>query len=161
MNFMKIDPCDMNNGSGLRVTLFVSGCSHGCEGCFNKEAWDYRAGILFNPTAMVTLLRMCGQEGISGLSILGGEPLAKKNAPIVLDILARHKEKYPEQDRWVWTGYTLEQALENPWSSSISECVDCLIDGKYDATKPTKEPWRGSDNQRLWHCGSGVWTQIN
>ena len=160
MNYMKIDPTDMNNGDGLRVSLFVSGCSHGCKGCFNEAAWDYRAGQEFTQQTLKLLLGWCSNPSIDGLSILGGEPLARKNAFDVKHILAMHKKLFPSCDRWLWTGYTLEEVLHSSWAHDIGDYVDFLIDGRYDASKPTTKPWRGSDNQRLWHRQNDVWTEI-
>lgn len=146
MNYMKIDPCDMNNGDGVRVSLFVSGCSHGCDGCFNVEAWKYNAGEPFTEETLEKLLSYCAEDSISGLTLLGGDPLAPRNVETITMICKEFKRRFPNKDIWMWTGYTYSQVS----GTEVLNYVDYLIDGKYEKDLPTKKPYRGSDNQVRW-----------
>lgn len=146
MNYMKIDPCDMNNGDGIRVSLFVSGCSHGCEGCFNEAAWKYNAGKPFTKETMEKLFFHCADNAIKGLTLLGGDPLAPKNRETVTEICKEFKNRFPSKDIWMWTGYTYSQVSD----LEVLNYVDYLIDGKYEKDLPTKKAYRGSDNQIRW-----------
>lgn len=146
MNFMEIREFDTANGEGARVSIFVAGCKHHCEGCFNKESWKFNAGKEFTDFDMADILAMLRDDGIEGLSVLGGEPLEERNIDTVVYICKTVKEHYPEKSIWLWTGFQLHQKIHH----EVMKYVDVVIDGKYDASKPTNKPYRGSDNQNLW-----------
>ena len=104
MNYMRIDDCDFNNGKGLRVVLWVSGCTHACEGCHNPQTHDFNAGKEFSLKDKDYLLWLLNNDYIDGLSISGGDPLADKNYETILDLCKTVKQKYPNKDIWLWTG---------------------------------------------------------
>lgn len=153
MNYNAIVKDDLINGEGARVSLFVSGCSHGCKGCFNEETWDYRFGHEFNDKVLDELLIALDKSYISGLSLLGGDPLMKKNIDEVIKICSKVKSKFPDKNIWCWTGYTLEEVQSNH-ASTILEYIDVLIDGKFvEELKDLNLPFRGSSNQRILKKG--------
>lgn len=145
MNYVSIKTEDLSNGEGLRLSLFVSGCSHGCEGCFNQAAWNPKAGFEVTPEVIANLMAELARH--DGLSILGGDPLYPRNVEPLTQLLKQAKALYPEKDVWLWTGYLYEDVKH----LEIMRYVDVLIDGKYEKNNPTTQPWRGSDNQRLIH----------
>lgn len=143
MNFERYYACDLVNGEGLRVTLFVTGCAHACPGCYNRSTWNRRAGQPFTAEVREQILDLCADH--DGLSLSGGDPLLPANREAVADLCRRFKQRYPHKDIWLWTGYLFEevQYLE------LLQDVDVLIDGPYLQDRPTTLPWRGSANQRL------------
>lgn len=150
MNYSKIYYNDVVNGEGIRVSLFVSGCSHGCKGCYNQSAWDYRAGEPFTQEIKESLLQACTSPFIDGLSLLGGDPLMPKNFDTVLDLCKAFKSKFPSKTIWLWSGYTLSE-IENNHASQILDYVDVLIDGKFIQEKYKKMSLKGSTNQKIYH----------
>lgn len=153
MNYQHIFKDDLINGEGVRVSLFVSGCSHGCENCFSPHTWDYRSGSLFTDEVLNELFTALDKPYISGLSLLGGDPLAPKNTSTVIDICKKFKERFPEKNIWCWTGYTLEE-VQNNHAKDILEYCDVLIDGKFvQELKDLTLPFRGSSNQRILKKG--------
>lgn len=146
MNYMEIRPFDTANGEGVRVSLFVAGCKHHCEGCFNRESWKFNAGKEFTYANLYGIIQLMSDNAISGLSILGGEPLDDRNIQEVTNICKRIKTVYPEKSIWLWTGFQLHEKIH----LDVMKYVDVVIDGKYDSSKPTVKPYRGSDNQNLW-----------
>lgn len=150
MNYLSIEVVDSVNGEGLRTSLFVAGCSHACSGCFNKESWDYKAGVKFDSEAKATLYEALNQPYISGLSILGGDPLADKNFLDVCLLCASVKTLYPDKTIWLWTGYTLEEILDRG-KETILKYLDVLVDGKFEEhlKDTTTRSWVGSSNQRV------------
>lgn len=143
MNYDRYYTFDVVNGEGLRVTLFVTGCAHACPGCYNTSCWNRQAGKPFTPEIRDQLIELCHDH--DGLSLSGGDPLLPANREAVADLCYRFKQRYPEKDIWMWTGYVYEdiQHLE------LLRDVDVLIDGPYLQEQPTSLPWRGSGNQRL------------
>ncbi|POZ61836.1 anaerobic ribonucleoside-triphosphate reductase activating protein [Chromobacterium alticapitis] len=143
MNYDRYYTCDLVNGEGVRVTLFVCGCPHACPGCHNPSTWDRKAGRPFTAEIREQLLAHCATH--DGLSLSGGDPLHPANRAEVLALCRLFKDRYPDKDIWLWTGYLYEEvrALE------ILRFVDVLIDGRYRQDLPTSKPWRGSANQRL------------
>ncbi|UCJ01269.1 organic radical activating enzyme [Escherichia phage C600M2] len=109
MNYMEIRPFDTANGEGVRVSLFVAGCKHHCEGCFNRESWKFNAGKEFTYANLYGIIKLMDDEAISGLSILGGEPLDDRNIQEVTNICKRIKTVYPEKSIWLWTGFQLHE----------------------------------------------------
>lgn len=150
MNYAQIRKFDVANGIGIRSTLFVSGCEHRCNGCFNQDYWDYRYGETWSKEAFDKLVGYVGLPQVKGISLLGGEPFAPSNA-IELARLAEHiKEMYPSKDIWVWSGYTFEQLIKNPVQLELLQYCDTLVDGKFIAElKDLKLRFRGSSNQRI------------
>lgn len=147
MNYCKIDNCDMTNGEGVRVSLFVSGCHHACEGCFNYTTWDKNSGEAFTKETLEQLKAYLDEDHISGLSLLGGEPLEPYNYPGLVEICKYTKSL--GKTVWLWTGYKVED-LEEAQRSFVTCYVDTLIDGTFNKNLPTRKRWRGSDNQRLF-----------
>lgn len=154
MNYATIKPTDVANGPGVRVSLFVSGCTHHCEGCFNEEAWDFSYGEPFTGEVQEELLRLLGKGYISGLSLLGGEPLEPVNQEALLPFLKAVKERVPEKTIWCYSGYTFEYILdtmmENQTCREIMDLLDVLVDGRFVAELLNLNlRFRGSENQRL------------
>ncbi|AGC34754.1 anaerobic ribonucleotide reductase small subunit [Escherichia phage PBECO4] len=149
MNYQTIIKDDLVNGEGVRCSLFVSGCSHGCDGCFNEEAWDYRSGQLFSTETVEIILQELKKPYVSGLSLLGGDPLMKKNIDEVLNLCKVVKKTYPSKTIWCWSGYTLDEIMKNH-AKDILQYLDVLVDGKFiESEKNLKLPFRGSNNQRI------------
>lgn len=145
-NYHQIYECDLSNGEGVRVTLFLSGCIHACKGCYNPETWNPKLGKELTDEIIEGILDKCAYH--SGLSLSGGDPLHLRNRSAVLDVCRRFKQRYPDKDIWMWTGYKFEDVKQDPTVREIFELIDVVIDGKYEQDNPTVKPWRGSDNQR-------------
>lgn len=157
MNYANIKYCDIANGLGVRTSLFVSGCTHHCPGCFNREAWDFDYGMPFTEQTADTLLNSCIPDYIKGLTLLGGEPMEPENQRALLPFLVRFKEKFPKKDIWCYTGYTYETDLLAPdgrahceVTDKMLECVDILVDGEFiQDLYDISLKFRGSSNQRV------------
>ncbi len=146
MNYAKIKPVDVANGEGVRVSLFVSGCSHRCKGCFNAELWDYHAGQQFKFKVIDEILNLCSKSYIRGLSLLGGEPLDPHNLPCTTAIAQLFKSRFPNKTIWCYTGYKWEQVKD----LHIMKYVDVLVDGKFvQELADPRLKFRGSSNQRI------------
>jgi anaerobic ribonucleoside-triphosphate reductase activating protein len=143
MNYDRYYTCDVLNGEGLRVVLFVSGCVHACGGCHNKALWNRKAGKEFTQEVLDEILKACASH--DGLTLSGGDPLHPANWGAVEDICRQFKAMYPEKDIWLWTGYSYEAVQHLP----LMRYLDVVVDGLYVQGLPTTKPWRGSDNQRL------------
>lgn len=153
MRYQTIIKGDLVNGEGVRCSLFVSGCSHGCVGCFNEEAWDYRSGTEFSTETVQEILDELSKPYINGLSLLGGDPLMPKNISTVLELCSVVKEQFPNKNIWCWTGYTLQEVQMNHAAGILQYC-DVLIDGKFiDSQKDLTLSFRGSNNQRILKKG--------
>lgn len=151
MNYSSINWIDDKNGDGCRLTLFVSGCPHKCEGCFNKKTWSYHSGEEFSQEIEDSIFKYFekNKSYLKGLSILGGEPMAPRNVERVGELLKKFKESYPEKDIWVWSGYTLEE-LTTPEQIETLKLIDTLVDGRYEESlRDTELRFRGSSNQRI------------
>lgn len=162
MNYHNITYPDMNNGDGLRVVLWLSGCSHYCKGCQNPQTWNTNSGIPFDKTAKEELFRELEKDYISGVTFSGGDPLHINNIEEVMEIILEIKNKFPNKTIWLYTGYNWEdcvmQAGEIVHSHNgdrfrrqciVEEC-DVLVDGFYDEKKrDVSLKWRGSSNQRV------------
>lgn len=151
-NYSKIYECDLNNGEGVRITIFFSGCNHCCKGCYNKSTWNPNSGIRFDHETINLLLDKCSIH--DGITFSGGDPLHRRNRGTVLYIARLFKERYPEKDLWMWTGYRFEDVQSDPDVIEILKLVDVVIDGKFECDNPTSKPWRGSDNQKLYRLES-------
>lgn len=156
MNYANIKKFDIANGEGVRVSLFVSGCTHRCKGCFNEIAWDFKYGNPFTEETEQEIIKALEPDYINGLSLLGGEPLEPVNQRALLPFLRRVKDKYPNKDIWCYTGYTLETDLQNS-GRAVCECtrelltlIDVLVDGEFiEEEKDISLVFRGSKNQRI------------
>lgn len=149
MNYCGFNPFDTANGNGVRVSLFVSGCTLHCKGCFNKESWDFNAGKPFDEKAKQMVIDALKEPYVSGLSVLGGDPFEEQNIPVVTDLLKAVRNEFGKtKDIWVWTGRTTNHLDHN---LEIWNYIDYLIDGPFvEKLKETKKgQWRGSTNQRL------------
>lgn len=156
MNYSEIKNCDIANGSGVRVTLFVSGCTHHCEGCFNEMAWDFAYGNHFDDGVKELLLKYLEPDYIAGLTLLGGEPLEYVNWKELLPFLRTVKKKYPKKDIWCYTGYRFEEDLLGKFCAQWDDMgeflsyIDVLVDGEFImAQKDISLQFRGSGNQRI------------
>ena len=147
MNFADIKYCDLVNGVGIGVSLFVSGCNINCPGCFNRRAQNFNFGKPFLDETLEELLTYGKDERIDHLSILGGEPLDPANFEVVHLIVRCWKELYPEKPVWLWTVYSLDDIWER--TIHIYQYLDYIVDGPYLRDMPTSKPFRGSENQRL------------
>ncbi|MGN0696718.1 MAG: anaerobic ribonucleoside-triphosphate reductase activating protein [Oscillospiraceae bacterium] len=156
MNYGEIKNCDIANGAGVRVSLFVSGCTHHCEGCFNPMTWDFNYGKSFDKEAEEHIIELLSHEYIRGLTLLGGEPMEPENQKALLPLLRRVRAELPEKDIWCYTGYTFESDLLNDMCGKYAETpellklIDVLVDGEFILTrKNISLRFRGSDNQRI------------
>ena len=151
MNYATIKTHDIANGPGVRVSLFVSGCTHRCKDCFNQEAWDFDYGEVFDEAVMDRIVDLLAPGYIKGITYLGGEPLDPRNQAGLLDLTRKIKAKYPEKSVWCFTGYVWERLprVENVTEELISY-LDVLVDGPFVAEKKNLNlRFRGSENQRL------------
>ena len=145
MRYAKIRKMDISNGPGVRVSIFVQGCSFHCKGCFNEETWDFNGGKEFTEETLNTLLDLCKSEHVQGLSILGGEPLHPSNRNTVYNITKKFKEMYPDKNIWLWTGYECELI-----HIELLEHIDVLVDGQFEIDKANPNlKYKGSENQRV------------
>ncbi|ACZ01686.1 anaerobic ribonucleoside-triphosphate reductase activating protein [Streptobacillus moniliformis] len=155
MKVAKIKPTDVSNGIGIRVSIFVSGCRHACKGCFNKEIWSFEEGECFDETILDRLYTYLDKEYIKGLTFLGGEPLEPRNQEGVYIILKKVKEKFPNKNIWLYSGFTYEYIVSEmvpyfPKLEKILELIDVLVDGKFEISLlDLKLKFRGSCNQRV------------
>lgn len=146
MRYNTIRQLDIANGPGCRVSLFVQGCSFNCPGCFNTVAKDFEGGKEFTEDTMQFFLELAEPSHVSGLSILGGEPLHPRNRTDVLKLIREFKKVYPEKTVWLWTGYLIEEVFEDLLESDI----DVVVDGKFvEELKDYRLKYRGSSNQRV------------
>lgn len=146
MNYGKIKPVDVANGEGVRVSVFVSGCPHRCKGCFNAELWNYNAGEPLTPRITSDIIRLCEKDYISGLSLLGGEPLDHENMYTVMTLCFLFKTYLPTKTIWCYTGYQWEDVKRFP----IMKYIDVLVDGQFiEELKDPRLKFRGSSNQRI------------
>ena len=153
MKYAKIRKMDISNGEGIRVSLFVQGCSFHCKNCFNQETWDFNGGKEFTTAEIQKIIELADKDYIAGLSILGGEPLHNNNVDEVFHIVATFKEKFPNKDIWLWTGFKFEDAIKDSKRKLILCNIDVLIDGQFEEDKKDITlKWRGSSNQRVIDC---------
>ena len=156
MKYSVIKKFDVANGPGVRVSLFVSGCTHHCKGCFNPETWDFNFGQEFTEETENEILAALKPGHIRGLSLLGGEPFEPTNQRRLLPFLRRVKEVYPEKDLWCYTGYLFDEELQGDSPANIEttlpmlQLIDILVDGVFiEAEKNLNLRFRGSNNQRI------------
>ena len=156
MNYGNIKECDIADGPGVRVTLFVSGCRHHCKGCFNEETWSFEYGKPFTEETEEQILKLLEPSYISGLTVLGGEPMEYVNQQGLLPLARKFKETYPDKTIWCYTGYTFETDLLdrmcNEWeyTKELLSYIDVLVDGEFiDEQKDLSLRFKGSRNQRI------------
>ena len=156
MHYANIKNCDIANGPGVRVSLFVSGCTHHCKGCFNQVAWDFGYGQPFTRQTIDQILSMLAPDYIQGLTLLGGEPFEPENQGPVVELLRQVREKYPQKTIWAFSGYLFDRDLApgrigDP--ATVREYLghlDVLVDGPFiEVEKDLSLRFRGSRNQRL------------
>lgn len=146
MRYNKIRKMDISNGPGIRVSIFMQGCSFHCKDCFNSETWDFKAGKEFNDDVINKVLDLASLPHIVGLSILGGEPMHPNNREGTIKLAKAFKKRYPNKDIWVWSGYLFDELKDIEGLSYI----DTLVDGRFvlEQANPTLK-FRGSSNQRV------------
>lgn len=156
MNYATIKDCDIANGPGVRVSLFVSGCTHHCKGCFNEVAWDFDYGTPFTQGTIDLILDMLAPAHIRGLTLLGGEPFEPQNQPQLVELLRQVKTKYPEKSIWAFSGYLFDRDILakklGPWevTREYISYLDVLVDGPFLLEKKDLSlRFRGSSNQRI------------
>ena len=157
MNYASIRTCDIANGEGVRVSLFVSGCTHRCKGCFNEEAWDFAYGRPFTAETEDEILAALEPDHIDGLSLLGGEPMEPENQRVLVPFLRRVRERFGlSKTIWVYTGCVLETELrsDSRWRTEATDdflsLIDVLVDGPFvEELKDISLRFRGSSNQRI------------
>ena len=153
MNYATIKNCDIANGPGVRVSLFVSGCTHRCPGCFNEVAWDFDYGEPFTQETIDRILAMLKPDYIQGLTLLGGEPFEPQNQEAVVNLLRQVKQNYPNKSIWAFSGYLFEKDILSGRLGDTSEYLsylDVLVDGPFvESKKNLSLRFRGSENQRL------------
>lgn len=147
MRYNKIRKMDISNGEGVRVSIFMQGCAFKCKGCFNPETHDFAGGNEFNDETIRKIIELSENDYISGLSILGGEPLHPLNIEGTTKLCKIYKEYYPNKSIWVWSGFLFEKDLKD---KEVIKYIDVLVDGtfKIELSSPLLE-WKGSKNQRV------------
>ena len=156
MNYATIKTRDIANGPGVRVSLFVSGCTHHCKNCFNQEAWDFDYGKPFTQETIDLILGMLAPDRIRGLTLLGGEPFEPQNQGPVLELLRQIKKRYPDKSIWAFSGYLFDKDIlsgrlgDREVTKEYLSYLDVLVDGPFvQAKKDLSLRFRGSSNQRL------------
>lgn len=157
MNYGNIKFYDISNGPGVRTSLFVSGCTHHCHNCFNPETWDFSYGSSFTEDIAKSIIDSCSDTFITGISILGGEPMEPNNQRALLPFLADFRKTHSQKTIWCYSGYTFEQLTGKTASGcrcevtdDILNVLDVLVDGKYvDSLRNISLRFRGSSNQRI------------
>jgi len=156
MNYSGIKETDIANGTGVRVSLFVSGCRHHCKGCFNPDTWRFEAGEPFTQETEALLLKTLEPDYVNGLSLLGGEPMEPDNQRALVPFLKKVREKFPQKTVWCYTGCVLQDdfTLDGDYTCEVTEellsAIDVLVDGRFiEEKKNLRLLFRGSENQRL------------
>jgi anaerobic ribonucleoside-triphosphate reductase activating protein len=156
MNYATIKTHDIANGPGVRVSLFVSGCTHHCKGCFNPETWNFNYGDPYTPEVEEKLLEALSPWYIRGLSLLGGEPFEPQNQSALVELVKKVKRLYPEKTIWCYSGYDFEKDILagrlGDWdvTNELIHHIDVLVDGEFvEAKKDLSLRFRGSSNQRV------------
>lgn len=150
MNYHNITHDDMNNGEGLRVVLWLSGCSHHCHNCQNPQTWNPNSGIKFDENAKKEIFDELSKDYIAGITLSGGDALHENNIDEILSLVNEIHVSFPSKSIWIYSGYTYEKAIENENRKEILELCDVIVDGKYeDDNRDISLKWRGSSNQRV------------
>lgn len=156
MNYMEIKNYDIANGPGVRVSLFVSGCTHHCDGCFNPESWDFKAGRPFTDETITEIIELLKPDYIKGLTLLGGEPFEPNNQKSLLPLVKKVKEMYPNKNIWAYSGYLFDKQIQDvmvakyDFTKEFIKYIDVLVDGEFHLEeKDLAIVYRGSRNQRI------------
>lgn len=155
MNYHDIQKCDMLNGNGIRVTLFVSGCNHHCKNCQNPETWNPNSGIPFDENALNEIYDELKLDYIDGLTLSGGDPMNESNLNDIYTLVSKIKEDFPDKTIWIYTGYTYDELKNDNTENGekrrkILEKCDVLVDGKFvEELKDVNYPYAGSTNQKI------------
>lgn len=158
MNYGNIKECDVADGPGVRVSVFVSGCRHHCKGCFNSETWDFNYGQLYTSETENQIIQLLAPEFIQGLTLLGGEPFEPENQRELVKLLKRVRKTYPQKDIWCYSGYLYDVdmipggQIYTEVTDEMLSYIDVLVDGEFvEALKDVTLVFRGSSNQRILH----------
>lgn len=150
MNYNTIMYDDMRNGEGLRIVLFVSGCSHNCKNCHNPQTHDPCSGKEFDDNALNEIYKYLDRDYIDGITLSGGDPLFEDNLGTIYDLVMHIKEKYPNKTIWIYTGYTYEEIIKDAERYKIVSLCDVLVEGRFvESLADVKYKWAGSTNQRV------------
>ena len=155
MNYHDIQKCDMLNGNGIRVTLFVSGCNHHCKNCQNPETWDPKSGIPFDKNAENEIYNELKLDYVDGLTLSGGDPMNEANLDDIYQLVSKIKKNFPDKTIWIYTGYTYDQLKNDNTENGkkrrkILEKCNVLVDGKFvEELKDVNYPYAGSTNQQI------------
>lgn len=156
MYYGEIKKCDIANGEGVRVSLFVSGCTHHCPACFNQDTWDFDYGKEYTEETEQEILSALAPEYINGLSLLGGEPFEPQNQKVLVQLLKKVKEQYPQKNVWCYSGYLFDRELLSAsrarceYTDEMLSMIDILVDGRFvEKLKDIRLVFRGSSNQRI------------
>ena len=162
MNYGNIKSYDIADGTGVRVSLFVSGCRHHCKSCFNAPTWDFNYGEPYTRETQDKILELLAPSYIEGFSLLGGEPFEPENQPVLAELLEEIKSTYPEKSIWCYSGYLFDKDLApggkvyTPYTDRMLSCIDILVDGEFiQELKDISLQFRGSSNQRILHLKDG------
>ena len=147
MRYNKIRKMDIADGPGVRVSIFMQGCHFHCKNCFNAETWDFEGGKEFTDETINRVLELCENPNISGLSILGGEPMNPENIDGTTKLAKMFKQKFPDKTLWAWSGYLFDKHLKD---KEVCKYLDVIVDGQFiDELKNPTLKWCGSENQRV------------
>ena len=161
MNYHDIKKCDMLNGDGIRVSLWVSGCNHNCNQCQNPQTWNINSGIPFDKDAEKELFEALEKNYISGITFTGGDPLHENNLECVLNLVNKIRLLLPDKTIWLYTGYTLEECLSHDMRKEIVSKCNIVVDGEFiEELKDNSLYYRGSKNQNVWQNRNGEWYSI-
>ena len=162
MNYGNIKECDIADGPGVRVTLFVSGCRHHCKGCFNSETWNFQYGVPFTEETQDKILKLLEPGYIQGFTLLGGEPFEPENQAVLVHLLKKIREPNPQKHIWCYRGYLFDQDMQpvgsvyTEYTKEMLRQIDVLVDGEFvEAKKDLTLIFRGSSNQRLLRLKDG------
>lgn len=174
MNYGEIKKYDIANGEGVRVSLFVSGCTHHCPGCFNQATWDFDFGKPYTKETEEEILEALAPDYIAGLTLLGGEPFEPKNQEVLTGLLKRVRQRYPDKTVWCYTGYLFDKELLGEsrarceYTDEMLELIDVMVDGRFvEGLKDITLRFRGSSNQRIIDVRASlcsrqvVWKDLN
>ena len=146
MRYNRIRKMDISNGPGVRVSIFMQGCEFHCKDCFNPETWDFKCGEEFTDETIEEVLNLCDHDHITGLTILGGEPMHQINIEGTTKLAKEFKKRFPKKSLWVWTGFLFEGIKDK----EVFNYIDVLIDGQFKTELfSPKLRWKGSSNQRV------------
>jgi len=147
MRYNKIRKMDISDGPGVRVSIFMQGCTFNCKNCFNHDTHDFNGGKEFTDETIERVLELCEKDHIEGLSILGGEPMHPNNIEGTTKLAKAFKEKFPNKDVWAWSGFLFDRDLKD---KEVVKYIDTLVDGQYvDELRDPTLKWKGSSNQRV------------